>query len=66
MTDLKAAKIIDELITLIGVNQWDRKIPDYNIIADGLAYIAETKRENPQHPVTVWLMFELRRRGLIR
>jgi hypothetical protein len=63
VTDPEAAKIIDELICLLSFP--GTEIADFSIVSDGLAYLMRTRREHPEHPVTVSIFREMAKRGMI-
>lgn len=56
----QAAKIIDGLLVLFSL--YDE---DYNIIDDALHYIAETRKNNPNHPITVSLSDYMESKNLL-
>lgn len=58
--DPRAAKIMDELICMNRINL-DSGMAE----AVALQYIGEARRRDPQHPITMWLAEEMRKRGLI-
>jgi len=56
----KAAEIIDSLLVLFELYK-----EDYSVIRDALEFIAETRRKNPRHPITVALALYMREQKLI-
>jgi len=64
MTDPRAAKIIDELLTLWHFGEPRREFPDFNITSDALAYIMEARCEHGV-AVTVSIIEEMKKRGMV-
>lgn len=58
--DEHAAKIIDELLVLFQLYR-----EDYNIVNEALQFIAATRYNNPEHPITRSLANYMREIGLI-
>lgn len=63
MTELeRACKLLDELLCLFSVRD-DRL--DSHCMREAMEMIAEARKNNPEYPITLWLVDRMKERGLL-
>lgn len=61
----RAAEIIDSLLVLFTIYDKDIYESNSSAIKDAIEYIAKTRRQNSDYPITVSLARYMREKGLI-